>query len=734
MRRPASARRRQWFQLRWPPDVGTDQIVAALAGLHGYSTPRRRDSLILVAVGHQRRVKHYLAVPGERADGSRAQLEAAITGLAAAPIEHAPHLPAVRVWRAWISTSRRPLDTKHPDSIARGLVTALAAAHGDETVVMRWTLGPVRRPAAPRAHASVLDDPALGAPEWVRDALGGGASADDAEARKALAAKRGRPGWRAALHLGVHAEGRRRQRQLLGVVAGAVRATQAPDAQIGVASARRASLRRDTPVRRPLLVNVDELAGLAAWPLGATEELPVERERSRLLPPPSPAPTRGRVVAEATYPSAQQPLRLPVADALHHLHVIGPTGVGKTTLLLHLICQDITAGRSVVVIEPRGDLIADVLARIPDQRADDVVVIDPTDPNPVGVNPLAMRGVPAELRAEHILVVFKRLWADSWGPRTEDILTSGLYTLAATPGMSLAALPLLLTNDVFRARLVAGIEDRLGLGSFWHWFEALTDAERARVLAPVMNKVRAFLLRPRLRRVVGQPWPRFDLHDIYRRRMVLLVNLSAGALGPESSGLLGSLLVSQLWQTLMARGQVPAERRHPVMVYVDEFQRYMHLPTDLADVLAQARGYGAALTLAHQHLAQLDAAVRAAVLANARSRVVFATNHDDANVLVRDTRRLTTSDVVELGRFAIYASLLTDGEATWVSGRTLPAPPAIRRGDDVGDRSRSQWGTPAGVVDAELDTLAGAQPPRPAHGRPAGLGAIALDTDGEARP
>jgi hypothetical protein len=710
--------------------VDAEQLAAALAALNGYSTPRRRSTLVLAAVGEAGHVAHYLAVPAMRSAGTRAQLEAAIPGLTAVPIDRPPTFSADRVWRGWISTRQRPLDTRHPIVVARGLLTALARAEHDETLVMRWALGPVRRPASTRRRAG-FDDYGLGLPDWAREALNGPNTVDDPEARTALAQKQGRPGWRAAFHLGARATGRRRQRQLLGALAGAARVAQAPGAQIGFKPSTRPAFRTALPRRRPLLVNVDELVGLSAWPLGMTEDLPVERERSRLLAPTAPLTGAGRVVAEATYPSAERPLGLSSADALQHLHVIGPTGTGKTTLLLHLICQDMAAGRSVVVIEPRGDLIADVLARVPDHRVDDVVVIDPTDPAPVGINPLATPGVPAELRVDHILAVFKRLWADNWGPRTQDILTSGLLTLAATPGMSLAALPILFTNDEFRASLVHRVDDPLALGPFWHWFNSLQPTERANVLAPVMNKVRVFLLRERLRRVVGQPTPRFALADIYRRRTVLLVNLSAGALGPESSALLGALIVSQLWQTVMARGQVAPQRRHPIMVFVDEFQNYLHLPTDLADVLAQARGFGVGLTLAHQHLAQLQPAIRAAVLANARSRVVFATNHDDADVLVRNTTRIAASDVVGLGRYAIYASLLTNGEATWVSGRTLPPPPETRPSGDLRQRSRDRWGVPATAIDAELAALAGSQATGEHARQPEGdattLGTIILD-------
>jgi Type IV secretion-system coupling protein DNA-binding domain len=695
---------RRWFSLRWPHEVTLEQSLAALLSLNGLSTPRRADAILIRTTGEAGHVVHHLAVPAPRATGARHQLESAIPGLTVEPVDEIHRLVVDRTWLCWLSSRTRPLDLKHSDAVARGVITALASAQADERLVMQWVLGPVRRPIAVGARVQGVVGP--GAAKWLMDLARGPADLDT-EARSALTNKQGLPGWRATLHLGVKANGNRRQLQLLGRLAAAVRVAQGPGVQVGFNPARNLVFANDgLPFRRPLLINVGELKGLAGWPLGPTEGSPVERVRSRLVPPSRAVPRNGRVVAEATYPSAKRPLALSARDSLQHLHVVGPTGTGKTTLLLNLVVQDMAAGRSVVVIEPKGDLVRDVLERVPDSRLDDVVVVDPTDKAPVGLNPLAARGVPSELKAEHLLTIFKGLFADSWGPRTQDILTAGLLTLTATPGMSLVALPLLYTDARFRQKLLARVRDPLALDPFWDWFETLSSAERATVLAPVMNKLRAFLLRERLRRVIGQARPRFDLTDVYRKRRILLVNLATGALGPESATLLGSLVVSQLWQTVLGRTAVPSARRHPVMVVIDEFQNYLHLPTDLADVLAQARGLGVGLTLAHQHLAQLHPSVRAAVLANARSRVTFTTGHDDASVLVRSEGRLTPADLTGLGKYEVYASLIAGSESTpFASARTLPPPPAIRPASEVQQRSRERWGVPAGVVDVELEGL-----------------------------
>jgi hypothetical protein len=247
----------------------------------------------------------------------------------------------------------------------------------------------------------------------------------------------------------------------------------------------------------------------------------------------------------------------------------------------------------------------------------------------------------------------------------------------------------------------------VALGPFWAWYEQLSDGERAQAIAPVMNKLRAFLLRRSMRAVLGQRQPRFDLAHVFTERKVLLVTLRKGLLGPESSGLLGSLVVARLWQTILARARVPAERRHPVMVYIDEVQDHLHLPTDLADALAQARGLGVGFTLAHQFLAQLPPAMRAAVMANARSRVCFQLGPDDAVAIAKGAAGLAAEDFMALGRYEVYASLFTDGQATgYASGRTLPPSEPCSDPDQLRRSSRERYGQSLDQTEAGFANLA----------------------------
>ena len=209
-----------------------------------------------------------------------------------------------------------------------------------------------------------------------------------------------------------------------------------------------------------------------------------------------------------------------------------------------------------------------------------------------------------------------------------------------------------------------------------------------------------------MRAVIGQADPAFDIHSVFAERKVLLVSLAKGLLGPEAAALLGSLVVSQLWQAALGRVRVAADTRAPVMVYIDEFQDYLHLPTDVADVLAQARGLGVGLTLAHQHLAQLPTTFRSAVLANARSRVCFQLGSEDARLIAAGAPEIDALDLQSLGRYEAYVSLVSGSNVTpFASARTLEPAPSRSDPQSIRDASRVRYGRDLASIEAELTAL-----------------------------
>ena len=397
-----------------------------------------------------------------------------------------------------------------------------------------------------------------------------------------------------------------------------------------------------------------------------------------------------------------RPVAIKPDDALRHLYVVGPTGVGKSTLLLQCIVRDLESGHGVVVMDPKGDLAADVLTRVPPERWGDVAILDPADAAcPVGLNVLIADEHNLDLVVDQVAGALRRLFhASYWGPRLDDILRASLATVARTPGMTLCEIPPLLTNTGFRRRLVAGIDDPVALGPFWDEFEQLSDGGRAQRIAPVQNKLRAVLGRRAIRNVVGQS-EGLVIADLLAERKVLVVNLAKGLIGEDAAALLGSLVLTCLWQALQGRaGLAPAERPR-TYVYLDEFQDYLTSRLSLADALAQARGYGIGFTLAHQFVGQLPAEIRQAVLSTVASKVAFQCGADDARTLAREFAPFVEpEDLQGLPAFTAYAQLSVDTAVLPpASLTTLPPSRPTSDAAEIRDESRRRYGTP--VADVE---------------------------------
>lgn len=426
----------------------------------------------------------------------------------------------------------------------------------------------------------------------------------------------------------------------------------------------------------------------------------------RLLPPPATLPRSERVIglATASRQGQRQPVTIPIGDAAFHIHLLGPTGAGKSTVLLSLALADVQAGRGVLLLDPKGDLATDLLARIPPERQADVVVIDPTNSVPVGLNPLAGPPDMAPVTADGLLHTLAVLFHEYWGIRSADVLSAALLTLARTPGANLLWLPPLLTDPAFRQRVLAGQDDPLGTDAFWAAYQAKKPQARATEIAPVLNKLRQLILRPQLRAMLGQSQPRFHIRELLTQRRIVVVNLNRGLLGAEAARLLGSLLVSQLWSQLLARQALPPQRRHVVSIYIDEAHDFINgLPGDLSQALAQARSLGGALHLAHQYRAQLSASMVQALETNTRNKIYFGLSGTDAAAAARLAPELEAQDFTGLPAYQAYATLMQRGQSTdWLSITTQPPPPARQEAASLYAASHQRYGVPAAQTEQQL--------------------------------
>ena len=611
-----------------------------------------------------------------------------------------------------VVVSARPvgvgLATERLSAVVRAVLAALAVTAEGEELVVQLQLG---RRFSPQVLGRVE-------PQGWLELLGlVPIPSLSGERGRRMRAQLGRHRAAASLRLGVRAASPLRQRTLLQGLLGALRLLEGPGVRLRARTEHPAKL---DAVRRPwragLELGAGEIVAMVGWPVG---ELPLPLLGSghpRLVAPPPEVESGSsqRVVGASAVPGEAGLVRLPITDAVYHTHLLGPTGVGKSTVLLSLALADAAEGRGLLLLDPKGDLATDFVARLPEERAGDVVVLDPTNPCPVGFNPLAGPPELAVVTAEAVLGVLAELFRDSWGIRTADVLSAALLTLARIPQATLVWLVPLLTNPAFRRRVLAlAPPDPLGTDVFWQGYEAKPVRTQAVEVAPVLNKLRQLMLRPGLRAMLGQAQPRFGLADLLERRRIVVVNLNQGLLGAGAARLLGTLLVSQLWQHLLARQAEPPERRQIVSVYIDEVQAFLAgLPGSLADALAQARSLGAAFHLAHQYRGQLSTEMIQAVETNTRSKVYFALSATDAAAAARLAPELEAADFQLLAQYQAYATVMHHGHRSgWFSLATRPAPPAVRDLALLYAASHARYGIPAEQTEAELIALTGASTP-----------------------
>lgn len=382
------------------------------------------------------------------------------------------------------------------------------------------------------------------------------------------------------------------------------------------------------------------------------------------------------VLGRTTYRGIRRVFGIRNADRRAHVYVVGKTGTGKSTLLESMLVQDLTAGEGLALLDPHGDLVERVIRRVPDSRRGELVYLDAPDPDqPWGFNPLS--GVPPERRsltASALLEVFKKLWIESWGPRLEHLLRNTLLALLDQSEPTFADVPPLLADRDFRRDAMTRVQNRQ-VRAFWlREYEDYPARFRAEVIAPLQNKVGAFLTNPLLSRILTGPSRALELRRLMDEGKVLIVNLAKGKIGEDTAALLGSLLVASLGSAAFARADQSPDERRDFWVYLDEFHTFTTL--SLATMLSELRKYRTGFVLAHQYAAQLSEPLQAAVFGNVGTIVSFRVGAEEADLLAREFYpTLRETDLLSLPNHHIYVKLLVDGRPTEpFSAETLPAP------------------------------------------------------------
>ena len=364
-------------------------------------------------------------------------------------------------------------------------------------------------------------------------------------------------------------------------------------------------------------------------------------------------------------------------DRRRHMYIIWKTWMGKSTLLENMIIDDINQWRWVAVIDPHGDLAEAIIWHIPKSRTNQTIIFDPSDTNwPIAFNMLD--NVKVEHRplvASWLVGIFKKIFWDSWGPRLEHILRNTILALLEYPNTTLISIPLMLTSDVYRGKVVNKISDPV-VKKFWTWeFAKMAPNQKVEAAGPILNKVWQFLSSTILRNVLGQPKNSFSVRWAMDNKKIIIVNLSKWKIWEDASALLWAMMVTKFQMDAMSRADIAEREREDFYLYVDEFQNFA---TDsFATILSEARKYKLNLVMANQYIDQMQESVRGAVFWNVWSIVSFQVGYHDASML-KDVfaGEISEDDLMNLKKYNIYLKQLIDGmpSSVFSSGTFAPYP------------------------------------------------------------
>lgn len=401
--------------------------------------------------------------------------------------------------------------------------------------------------------------------------------------------------------------------------------------------------------RSGMLLNADELIGLVHLPSSDvhSSRLRGRASKSRTAPA-SVLHDQGLALGDNTHLEVGRQVVLTPEQRMRHIHVIGASGTGKSTLLFNCIRQDIESGRGVALLDPHGDLADQILGVIPPERINDVVFLDPSDiEHSVGFNILyAHSELEKTLLASDLVSVFQRL-STSWGDQMGSVLSNAILAfLESNQGGSLIDLRRFLLEPAFRESFLLTVTDPEVV---YYWRKGFPALSGSKSLGPVLTRLETFLAPKSIRYMVAQTKSKLDFADILDGGKILLAKLSQGAIGKENSYLLGTLLVSKLQQLAMSRQAQAEGHRRDFYLYIDEFHNF--ITPSMAEILSGARKYRLGLVLSHQELRQLerDREVASAVLSNSYTRVCFRVGDQDARTLENGFSFFEANDLQNLG-------------------------------------------------------------------------------------
>lgn len=464
--------------------------------------------------------------------------------------------------------------------------------------------------------------------------------------------------------------------------------------------------------RRKTLLNTEEMASLFHFPIANTNTPQIKWLKSKQAPPPAELPEEGLLLGYNAYRGDKHDIRLTREDRRRHMYIIGQTGTGKSSLMSNLVKEDIKKGEGLCVIDPHGDLIEDALEAVPKERAEDVILFDPSNTErPIGLNLLEYDPQYPEQKTfviNEMIKIFDKLYdlSQTGGPMFEQYMRNAMLLIMDDPesGSTLIEISKVLSDADFRKYKLSKCQNFI-VRDFWQKEaeKAGGEAALANMVPYITSKLTPFISNDTMRPIIGQQTSSINFREIMDTRKILLVNLSKGRIGETNAHLLGLVLVGKILIASLSRTDMRQEDRQDFYLYIDEFQNFT---TDsISTILSEARKYRLCLTIAHQFLGQLPEEIQKSVFGNVGTLCSFRIGPEDAEFIAKQFAPVFgEQDLINIDNYNALLRLMIEGKTS--DGFNLKTYPPVEGNralaDNIKQLSMLKFGKNRQIVEHEI--------------------------------
>lgn len=470
---------------------------------------------------------------------------------------------------------------------------------------------------------------------------------------------------------------------------------------------------------KAMILNTEELASIFHFPHIRYNETPeIKWQNFKVVRAPNSIPKEWLLLGENYHRWIKKEIRIKTEDRFRHFYIIGQTGTGKTSTMMTMARQDFLSGKGLAIMDPHGDLIKDLLPFIPRERADDVIVFDPSDEQrPIGINLLEAKPEERDMVAQDANnMMIKLFWNEIFWPRLQDYFLNGCLTLMEYPqGWALTDIIRLFTDDDFQKDHVRNVKNPIVKAWWEKTFANMWDREKKEIIPYFAAKFSGFITNKMMRNIIGQTKSSFNVAECMQSNKILLLNLSKGLIWDLNSQLLGMIVVSKIQSAAMQRQRIAKEERKDFFLYIDEFQNY--ITPSIESILSEARKYRLGLVLAHQYLAQLEQSnaltksslnLKNAIFGNVWSVMSYKVGPEDGEFMAKYFQpTFSDADLINMDKFKWVMKLAVDNQPT-TPFSIIPTNPYLDSGDPkiakaLIELSRLKYGRDQAFVSKEIE-------------------------------